>query len=439
MNKMFAVFKREYLQTVRKKMFIIMTFLLPFLMALLLALPATLMKRGLREKTVVVVDATGLLGSAFGDARAQAPLSPSMEQLEQQTGGGSRIRSTYVNAAGADPQKAAEPYLSDLRGTGKGTAIDGVLIVPADVLTSDDPKATFYSRSSADIIAQDRMGNTLTRALQRLRIRELGVADETKVDQILSDVTVGAVQISKSGEQKSGGEMNLFIGFGFGALLIMPVFLYGVEIMRGIIQEKNDRVVEVLISSMSPTHLLSGKILGLAAVGLTQTGVWLLMAAIGGAYTAATAAVAGFNVMQFLRPAVFIYFITFFVLGYLQMVCVYAIGGAACNTERDAQQLLAPVTVVMMIPWFVMMPILTNPDSTLAVVLSMVPPFAPMAMFARVLVSEPPLWQVFVSIALTIGAIYVFLVVTAKVFRVGILTYGKRPTIPELWRWLKVA
>jgi ABC-2 type transport system permease protein len=438
MNKMFAVFKREYLQTVRKKMFIIMTFLLPFLMALLLALPATLVKRGLREKTVVVVDGTGQLGSAFGETKAPSPLSRTMQQLEQQTGGGARIKSTYVNAGGADPQKVAEPYLRDLRGTGQGSAIDGVLIVPAAVLTSDDPKATFYSRSSADVIAQDRMGNTLTRALQTLRIRQLGV-EESKVDQILSEVTVSAVQISKSGEQKSGGELNLFIGFGFGALLIMPVFLYGVEIMRGIIQEKNDRVVEVLISSMSPTHLLSGKILGLAAVGLTQTGVWLLMAGIGGAYTAATAAVAGFNVMQFLRPAVFIYFITFFILGYLQMVCVYAIGGAACNTERDAQQLLAPVTVIMMIPWFVMMPILTNPDSKLAVVLSMVPPFAPMAMFARVLVSEPPLWQVFLSIALTIGAIYVFLVVTAKVFRVGILTYGKRPTIPELWRWLKVA
>lgn len=437
MNKMLAVFKREYLQTVRKKMFIIMTFLLPFLMALLLALPATLVKRGLREKTVVVVDGTGQLGSAFGDQSAQSALSRSMQQLEQQTGGGARIKSTYVNSGKADPQKSAEPYLRDLR-AGEAAAIDGVLIVPADVLTSDDPKATFYSRSSADIIAQDRMGNTLTRALQSLRIRGLGV-DESKVDQILSEVNVSAVQISKSGEQKSGGELNLFIGFGFGALLIMPVFLYGVEIMRGIIQEKNDRVVEVLISSMSPTHLLTGKILGLAAVGLTQTGVWLLMAGIGGAYTAATAAVAGFNVMQFLRPAVFIYFITFFILGYLQMVCVYAIGGAACNTERDAQQLLAPVTVVMMIPWFVMMPILTNPDSTLAVVLSMVPPFAPMAMFARVLVSEPPIWQIILSIALTIGAIYVFLVITAKVFRVGILTYGKRPTIPELWRWLKVA
>ena len=143
--------------------------------------------------------------------------------------------------------------------------------------------------------------------------------------------------------------------------------------------------------------------------------------------------------MQFLRPEVFIYFLVFFILGYLMMVCVYAIGGAACTSERDAQQLLAPIIMVMMLPWFLMMPILTNPDSTLAVVLSMIPLFAPMAMFARVLVSEPPLWQIFLSILLTLGTIYVFLVAAAKIFRVGVLTYGKRPTIPELWRWMKVA
>jgi ABC-2 type transport system permease protein len=437
MKKMMAVFKREYLQTVRKKMFIIMTFLLPFLMALLLAVPATLVRRGLREKTVVVIDGTGKLGDAFGDTQPRSSLPATLQKMEQESSP-AKIKSTYVNAADRDPERAAEPYLRDLRGTGEGAAIDGVLVVSASVLTDTDGKVTFYSRSSADIIAQERMGRTLTRALQRLRIEESGV-DPAKVDQILSEVDISAVQISKSGDKKGGGEMNLFIGFVFGALLIMPVFLYGVEIMRGIIQEKNDRVVEVLVSSMSPTHLLSGKILGLAAVGLTQTGVWLIMGALGGAYTAVSATMAGFNVMQFLRPEVFIYFLVFFILGYLMLVCVYAIGGAACTSERDAQQLLAPIIMVMMLPWFLMMPILTNPDSTLAVVLSMIPLFAPMAMFARVLVSEPPLWQIFLSILLTLGTIYVFLVAAAKIFRVGVLTYGKRPTIPELWRWMKVA
>jgi ABC-2 type transport system permease protein len=437
MNKMIAVFKREYLQTVRKKMFIIMTFLLPFLMALLLAVPATLVRRGLKEKTVVVVDGTGKLGRAFGELKAESSLPKSMQQLEQNNAP-TKIRSRYVGAADGDADRAAEPYLRDLRGAGDGAAIDGVLVVPATVLSDTNAKATFYSRSSADVIAQERMSRTLTRALQRLRIEETGV-DASKVDQILSDVDVSAVQLSKSGEKKGGGEMNLFIGFIFGALLIMPVMLYGVEIMRGIIQEKNDRIIEVLVSSMSPTHLLSGKILGLAAVGLTQTGVWLLMGALGGAYTAVTASMAGLNVMQFLRPEVFLYFIVFFILGYLMMVCMYAVGGAACNTERDAQQLLAPMIMVMMLPWFLMMPILTNPDSTLATVLSMVPLFAPMAMFARVLVSEPPLWQVFLSIGLTVATIWGMLVMTAKVFRIGVLTYGKRPTIPELWRWMKVA
>jgi ABC-2 type transport system permease protein len=148
---------------------------------------------------------------------------------------------------------------------------------------------------------------------------------------------------------------------------------------------------------------------------------------------------AGVNVTQFLRPMVFVYFALFFILGYLTFVCVYAIAGAACNTDREAQQLVAPIQMVMMLPLYVMLPIITNPDSTFSVALSLMPVYGPMTMFVRTLVSEPPVWHVLLSIAISIVTILGFFYVTAKIFRVGILSYGKRPTIPELWRWLKVA
>jgi ABC-2 type transport system permease protein len=250
---------------------------------------------------------------------------------------------------------------------------------------------------------------------------------------------VDAVQLSKSGEEKKGGAATFMVGFMLTALLLVPSFVYGLEIMRGIIQEKNDRVVEVLISSMSPSQLLVGKILGVAAVGLTQITVWLIMAAVAGAFAATTAAIAGVNILQFLSLSFFVYFLVFFMLAYLTYVCVYAIGGAVCNSDKEAQQLIAPITMIMMLPWFMMAAIITNPDSSLSVGFSLAPVFGPLTMFVRTLVAEPPMWHVLLSIAISLVTICVFFWATAKIFRVGILSYGKRPTIPELWRWLKVA
>jgi len=158
-----------------------------------------------------------------------------------------------------------------------------------------------------------------------------------------------------------------------------------------------------------------------------------------GAFGAAMAAGAGINILQVLRPMLFVYFIVFFILGYLTYVCVYAVAGAACNTDKEAQQLMAPIQMVMMLPWFMMMAIITNPDSSLAVGFSLAPVFGPVTMFARAVASEPPAWHIAVSIGVSLVTIAVFFWATAKIFRVGILSYGKRPTLPELWRWMKVA
>ncbi len=247
------------------------------------------------------------------------------------------------------------------------------------------------------------------------------------------------MQLTKAGEEKSGGELNFLVGFVFVLLVFIPVLLYGQEVLRGIIQEKTDRIVEILVSSMTPMELLSGKILGMAAVGLTQIGIWIAMAGAFMAFGAAMAAAAGVNLGQFLRPGIALWFVVFFVLGYLINVCFYAVGGSIVNSEKEAQQVLGPVMIVMMLPWFLVMPIIMNPDSTLSTVLSLIPIWTPITMFIRVLVSEPPLWQVLLSVALASGAVVFFFWVTAKIFRVGLLSYGKRPTVPELWRWLKVA
>ncbi|HEX8154708.1 MAG TPA: ABC transporter permease [Thermoanaerobaculia bacterium] len=436
MNKFLAVFKREYLQIVRKKMFIVMTFLLPALMAGALVLPSLLASRGMGEKKVTVVDGTGLLAEAFHHA-AVDPTKEVRERLGRGDEEIGKVNITYVKAS-ANVEADAKPYLDQMTITDKAKRLDAVLIIPADALEGENARMKFYSRTATDFITQTRLSSQANRAIQRHRLTAKGMNPED-IDRALTNVRTDSVQLSKTGEQKKGGIANFFIGFVLTALVLLPAFIYGMEVMRGIIQEKTDRVVEVLVSSMSPMQLLVGKISGVAAVGLTQVAVWFAMAGGIGAYLLFVASMAGENFGALLRPATFLYFLLFFVLAYLTYVCIYAIAGAICNSEKEAQQLIAPIVMIMMLPWFLLVGIITNPDSPMSVGFSMAPVFGPITMYVRTLVSDPPVWHILVSVAVSVATIALFFWITAKIFRIGLLSYGKRPTIPEMWRWLKVA
>lgn len=449
MTKMLAVLTREYLEVVRKKSFIIMTLLAPFLFAALMFVPSLLIMKGISDRRVVVVDASRRLESAFTVSQEQpafdtealrkvGELDGAMESQKQMAKMG-RIEFAYVPVTG-DPKEAAKSYLDTLAaGGGEGeNKVDAVLLIPGDVFDSEEPSISLYSRTSADIVTGDRVRNIVNRAVSRQRLASKGLNEE-EINQLLTRVSLETVKLSKSGEEQKGGELDILLGFMLIALLMIPMLIHGQEVMRGIVLEKGERVVEILVSSMRPMQLLSGKVLGLAAVGLTQVGVWFAMGAAVAIYGGAAASSAGVNVTQFLRLSLIPYFFLFYILGYLTYVCIYAIGGAISNSEKEAQQVLGPLMLVMMIPWFLAMPILSNPESSLATILSLVPVFTPITMFMRVVVAEPPMWQVGLSVALSLATIYVMFWITAKIFRVGILSYGKRPTIPELVRWLKVA
>ncbi len=430
MKKLIAVFKREYLSAVRKKMFIIMTFLLPLLIGGFMYVVIAIAGRGLGVKKIAVLDGTGALRDTFAKSVTAKKGSRDSSSL---------LQPQYVDAhAEHDLDAAAKPYLSRLSSDDKSNRLDGVFIVPSNALQNSETHLRYYSRSATDFVSESQLSSMTNESVQRKRLAARGMSD-ADLDRVMKRMQIDAVQISKSGEEKKGGAQNFVVGFVLTALLFVPSFIYGLEVMRGIIQEKTDRVVEVLVSSMSPTQLLVGKILGVAAVGLTQISVWFVMAALAGTAGAATAALAGENIMQLLRPSTFVYFAIFFLLAYLTYVCIYAIGGAICNSEKEAQQLIAPITMTMMLPWFLLSIIITNPDSNLAIGFSLAPVFGPLTMYVRTLVAEPPMWHIVLSIAVSILTIMAFFWITVKIFRVGILSYGKRPTIPELWRWLKVA
>ncbi len=446
MSKTLAVLKREYLEVVRKKAFIIMTVIFPFLMAALMFVPTLLMMKGIEGKRVVVVDGTGKLRDAFATQPAQPPsplASEAGRELARRAEEAPAVKTAsltteYVPATG-DVKAVAQTYLDRLRENDDSKVrLDGVLVIPSDAFADSSAKLVYYSRAASDIMTQERLANTVNRALARVRLAGRGI-DAADADRLLKRLDLESVQISKSGKEKKGGELSFLVGFIFAALLLFPTMIHGQEVMRGIVQEKTERVVEILISSMSSFDLLTGKVTGLALVGLTQVGAWLAMGGLMALYSGGAAMVAGVNVFQYVDLRIIPWFFVFFLLGYLTFVCIYAVGGAISNSEKEAQQFMGPIMMVAMVPWMLAFPILQNPESTLATVLSLIPVFTPITMFMRIIVSEPPMWQVGLSIVLSIATVYVFFWMTAKIFRVGILSYGKRPSPAELWRWLKVA
>lgn len=445
MRKLWAVLKREYRETVRKPSFLVMTVLAPFLMGGLMVVPALLATKGMGERRVAILDGTGRLDGVVEALERESPgASSPFARGRGRTGGGGgptgKIVPEYVSLFGVDPKNAVGPWLARLskEGTPGDQLLDGVLLVPADAFERPATGLTYFSRSASDLLAQDRLGRVVNRALQRARLAALGLPP-SDADLLLTPLPVRTVQVTKSGQERAGGEGSFVVAMLFLALLFVPSLVYGQEVMRGVIQEKTDRVVEILVSSMTPMELLSGKILGMAAVGLTQMAVWLGMAALLAGPGLAQSQAAGLDLSAVLRPSIAAWFVVFFLLAYLVTVGVYAAGGAIVSSEKEAQQLLTPVMFVFLVPWFLMMPILSSPDSTLSVVLSLVPIYTPMTMFIRILVSEPPAWQVALSLLLSVATIALLLKATAKIFRAGLLATGKRPTIPELWRWLKAA
>jgi ABC-2 type transport system permease protein len=438
--KLWAVFKREYLQAVRRKSFLVMTLLAPFMMAALVLIPALMATHGMGEKRVLVIDGTGKLGSAI-----EALSVPDETDELAGTQGLATVLRLELSPQNAVDSPSVEAMLAvalkRLEVAREGDRLDGILVIPSDVIESGVIEnqgrntVSYYARASTDWLIQRRLEHAVNRAIVRERWRGRGL-EVSDLDRIEQRVDIETVRVSRQGHEKTGGELDYIVGFAFVALLFIPILLYGQSIMLGIVQEKSERVIEVLLSSLTATELLVGKVLGLAAVGVTQVFVWMTM---GTSLASLVGTKSALDVSRFMRPGIFLYFILFFLLGYLIQVCIYAMGGAIANSEREARQVLMPVTIATMIPWFMVTPVLTNPESQLSVTLSMIPIFTPITMFMRVLVSEPPAWQVWLSIALTTITVWLLFKLTAKVFRVGILSYGKRPTLGELWSWVRQA
>jgi ABC-2 type transport system permease protein len=429
MHNIFLFARREYLETVRKKSFIVMTILLPALMFGFTVLPSMIASKKSGEIQKIVIATTD---AQFGnDVRQQFTNEPAEDNKTAKRRGrnDSSTRSFNVQVdTNVTPQE--EEALTQKVNSRE---IDGYLWAPADDLAQR--KLSYCSRNSGDLDTVGTLSSAVRRALLRQSLSKHGASAE-EIDDVLKPVDVDAKKIENGKVTEGGGMGTFFSVILLMVLLYVTILMYSMSVMRSVLEEKNSRIFEVLLSTATPKELMAGKILGAAGVGLTQIAIWTLVAT---PFAAQAITIGGEQFHLNLNIPNMIFFGVFFISGFLLYSALAAALGASVNSEQEAQQFQFLIMMPLIVSVIFMTPVILQPHSTLATVLSLIPFCTPLLMYIRILVETPPAWQIGLSLVLLVGTIYVMLAICSRIYRVGILMYGKRPTLPEIVKWMKYA
>ncbi|HTV16819.1 MAG TPA: ABC transporter permease [Acidobacteriaceae bacterium] len=407
--------KREYLERVRSRVFRITTILVPIGMggiALLGGLGGKRMEAGLQNLAVV----------SNSPVLAQQ-VKASLENREH----GPKSVQVFAPATDAD--------LSQLNQRVANREIQGYLTlntVPGQTL----PTATWTSGSSTDFIGKTQMQGAVSDGLVRQELLTRGLTED-QINALTKEIKVSTSQVKNGVVVKSDTERSFAGAYVLILVLYGSVLIYGINIARSVVEEKTSRIFEVLLSTASPDDLMMGKLLGVGATGLTQLAIWTALAvAVGGSALAQSQGIHGISSMG-LTNIELLYFPVFFIGGFYLYSALAAALGSSVSAEQEVQQfsfiLVSPLVVSVVMMVYVMQ----NPSSTASVVMSLLPPFTPIIMYMRICAQMPPMWQVWLSIALLAASVWGMVWLSARIYRVGVLMYGKRATLPEMLRWLR--
>ncbi|HEX8924250.1 MAG TPA: ABC transporter permease [Terriglobales bacterium] len=429
MRNTWLIIKREYLARVRTKGFILFTVLMPAFISGIVILPGKFMMRNTGPKHIVIVSSNASVAEALQRELEIAPANLQKERDEDQPEkkrAVDRIESTvYPNMTDATDKELAAQVES-----GK---LDGYLWLSDEAIKTR--KVVFTAKNSGDFLLAASIRSAFRAALTQTELAARGISS-AEANQILAPVSLDSVTLKK-GQKTKGNEMSAFIlPFLLMMMIYVVLIIYGTAVMRAVLEEKTTRVVEVLLSCVSPTELLTGKILGVGAAGFTQMLIWAASGAILG--TPYGLALRSTLHVEFPLAAL-AFFPVFFVFGFLIYSTMYAALGAMVNSDEEAQQLQWPVLMPIILCTVLSMGVVRDPNSQLAFWLSIFPLTSPLIMFVRTCVEMPPWWQLALCFALLIAAIWGLLELCGRIYRVGILMYGKRPTLPEIVKWIKYA
>ena len=411
------IISREYLERVKRKSFIISTLLVPVFMVALMVAPAALMLLSEPEtKAVSVIDQTG--------------------KIAQRLHGNGEV--TFATSGA---------QLDSLR---QNHDVDVIIVAEADAIDRPQTAITVYSRGSLGIATDSYITSQLNRAIEDVRLDAYNMGN---IRQILREVEVDcsypAIRLDREDESASSSAVSYGIAMFLDMLLYMFILIYGQMVMNSIIEEKNNRVLEIVVSSVKPTWLMLGKIIGIGLVAVTQILIWAVLLGACSLWTmpmlgdlGATsdnaeiaAAVSQLSDSGFIA-GLFIYLLFFFIGGYLFYSAIYAAIGSAVDNVQDAAQLSTIATLPVIVGIISSMSVLANPGSTLAFWVSVIPFTSPMAMMSR-LPYGVPTWEILLSLVVLYISFAFLIWLCAKIYRVGIFMYGKKPTLIEIIRWAR--
>ena len=434
------VIKREYLERVRQRSFLVLTLLLPAIMGGAILIPAKLssMKSDKTQRVVVVTSTPQfgeivrqqLISSGKMDNPAAVATNDSANNKQKDADSDDKSSRNYAIEIDSNTSEAER---TALRNRVNARDIDSFLWLSDDAVAARN--VTYYGRESAGFMEKSWLSDRLDRAILLQELSQRGVTGP-QADALLKPIKLETIHLEAGRETKADDKGMFYAIFAMVMLLYTAVIFYGVSVMRAVLEEKNSRVMEVLLSSATSTELMAGKLIGVGAVGLTQIAIWIVMAAT---YALPALAASASTGEIHIAPLTLAAFALFFLLGYLLFSSIYAAIGAVITSEQEGQQMQFIIILPLIISVFMMGPVMHAPDSPVAVWTSMVPFFSPVLMYLRIAVQPPPVWQIALSLALLVGTIAGILVLCARIYRVGILMYGKRPTLPEILKWLKYA
>lgn len=416
MKKVIAVARWEYLEKVRSKAFLIGLFLTPMLMVGMAILPGLFVAQEDHDaKAIGIVDATGAVAEAFARTMGQKYLlangKPNYVIVPLAVGKGLNLEQEILKANGLVASKQ----------------IEGYCLIPPTALK--DTVIEYRSSVVGDFRVPLRIQETVKGILTEMRSGIMGV-DPALVHRINVPLDVHTVKISKEGEEEdSGFEKVFFSSYIFLMMLFFLIVTSGQLLVRSVIEEKSNRIVEVLVSSCSPTELMAGKVLGLSALGLTQMAFW-------GVIGLAVSAQFGLNLIDAGQALLLL---VYFILGYLFYSAVFIAAGSPLTTEQEAQQVTSYLVMVLILPVVLALPAMKNPDATWLKVLTYFPPLTPTMMALRIPIQMPAAWEILTTVLLMIVSIYLAMVAAGRIFRIAILSTGKTPKIKEILRWVRTS
>jgi ABC-2 type transport system permease protein len=448
MQKFLAVVKHEYKKVVLKWSFLIATLMLPVLAGVFSIVPAIIFSLKSEPTRIAVVDPTTkilprLQANLSGDrlmAKAKQAASEqfkdiSASQEEKMRQNAAQFMQDFRLITVPNEGKDVETIRGDLLKRIMSDEIDAYLFIPENI---DSPNAVFEyrSRKGGDFVSNDTFTDALNDAVRSQRLADANIS-EARLAELSAKLNIDSKGIDDKGVEKNNSG-TFVASFVIGLMIYILLAIYGQQIMGAVVEEKETRIAEILFSSARPFELMLGKLVGVGLAGLTQLSIWVITAAalIGvivaqGSFGPVTDAIPAIS------PLMILGFLVYFLLGFFIYASIFALVGSMVTTVQEGSQFAFPPIMLMLAAFYFCFAVIRDPNSTLSFWVSMAPFLAPITMPVRMLAEMPPLWQIALSITINIAAIAILVWIAARVYRVGMLMYGKRATIPEVWKWIR--